>query len=227
MTNVHLSLTAYRTYGDAILARLAGAKPPASLKASIKAFSDAQRAYQAASDKSEAARAVRDAALAAIGDADHALDTSVLGLADQVVGAGMGNRKSPFTGFSKHTPTDLCGLPYATEIVEVKKLIVAVLAKKPAASVKAAAAACTKNAAAVTSALGGLTKPQADYSTSLAARDATLLGWQKALTRLKKFAAAAWIDAPAQVKAIFAPPEKVQAPVHKRGKKAVAAPAAS
>jgi hypothetical protein len=56
--------------------------------------------------------------------------------------------------------------------------------------------------------------------------DALLSAWSKALRTLKKHASVEWDEAPSTYKAIFAPPEAVQAPKKKRPAKKTAAPAA-
>jgi hypothetical protein len=141
----------------------------------------------------------------------------------------MGTRQNPFKAFSRLGPSAVTRLPYADEVKEVLAIVARVTKSKPrpSADVAKAAASCQKLAAAVTAALSSLSEPQLAYSRSLAARDALLPAWTKALDQLKKNAAAVWFDDPATYKAVFAPPEKVQAPVHARGKKKAKAPAAA
>src|SRR5271155_5199892 len=80
-----LSITAYRAYGDVIIEPFDAESVPAVVKAPLKAFAGAAKAYGAAADAVDSTRAARDAALEAIGDADDALDKSVLFLADELV----------------------------------------------------------------------------------------------------------------------------------------------
>jgi hypothetical protein len=208
--------------GDVVLERLAGVTVPASLKAFVAGFRKAHASLASASGAADAARTARDASLHAVGAADATLDAAVDVLADKLVGAQLGNRQKPFKAFSKYRPSDVTSMPYATEVKEVLSLVAAIKKAKPHADVAKASAACQKLAGGVTTALSGLSKPQLAYSKSLAARDALLPGWTKALDQLKKNAAAVWFDDTATYKAVFAPPEKVQAPVKARKKKAAA-----
>jgi hypothetical protein len=215
--------------GDVVLVRLAAVPVPPGLKAFVAAFKKQHAALTAASRAADVARTSRDAALSAVGAADDALDAAVGVLADKIVGAGIGSRQKPFKAFSAYSPSVLIGLAYAVEAKEVLALSAKVKkAAKGNADVTKAAATCEKLSAGVTSALGKLSTPQLSYSKALAARDALLPGWTKSLDQLKKNAAAVWFDDPATYKAVFAPPEKVQAPVHARARKAAApAPAAA
>jgi hypothetical protein len=110
--------------------------------------------------------------------------------------------------------------PPTTEVREVRAMVAKIAKAKPASDIAKASAACAKAADAVERALRGLPGPQSAYVKALGARDALLLTWQKALSRLRKHAAAAWDDDPATVKAVFSPPDAVVAPVKRRAKKA-------
>ena len=213
------------TQGNVILERLATTTVPGSLKGVVAAFKTTHASLVSANTVAESARADRDAALLAVNTADSALDAAVDVLADKMVGAQMSSRKNAFAGFSKHAPSAVTKLAYADEVKEVLALTAKVKKRKPAADVAKAAAACEKLAGAVTSALSKLSKPQLAYAKSLATRDALLPGWAKSLNQLKKNAAAVWFEDPATYKAVFAAPERVQAPVHARAKKKAAASA--
>src|SRR5262245_5184990 len=94
--------------GAAVIARLAEQKPlPAQLKSFVKAFTDEQRALEAAARKTEDARATRDEALAQVAKADAALDDAVAALANRIVGADLGPRKNPFEPFGGAAPADV------------------------------------------------------------------------------------------------------------------------
>ena len=215
------STTDQNTLGDVVLDRLSSVTVPAALKPYVVGFKKSHSSLVAATTAAEAARTTRDAAIAAVTAADASLDAAVGVLANVIVGAGLGSRQKPFKGFSSYSPSKLTGLAYAVEAKEVLSITAKV--KKVAkgnAGVLKAAATCEKLSAGVTAALSKLSKPQLAYSKALGARDALLPGWTKALDQLKKNAAAVWFDDPATYKAVFAPPEKVQAPVHARKKKA-------
>jgi hypothetical protein len=100
-------------------------------------------------------------------------------------------------------------------------LVAKIAAKAPPPVVSKLIAVVLQRAAEVETALTQLAAPQAEYSKKLAARDAALLDWTKALTRLKRHATAAWADDVAIFNAVFAKPEAVQRPVaHRRKAKA-------
>jgi hypothetical protein len=218
----------HNAQGNVILDRLAATTVPGSLKASAADFKKTHASLVAATRAAEVSRGARDAVLGALAPADDALDAAVGVLADKMAGAQMGSRKNPFAAYSKIAPSALTSLAYADEVKEVLAVAAKVKKAKPAADVAKAVATCEKLAAAVTSALGKISKPQLAYAKALATRDALLPTWTKSLGRLKKNAAAAWFDDPATYKAVFAPPERVQAPVHARPKApAATAPAAA
>lgn len=103
----------HKTYGDSVLARLKGA--PAALKSRIAAFAAAHKAWRAANDVAQAAKAKRDAAVDAIGKADDAQDASIDDLCVELVGARMGDRKNPLAKFTKLAPSDLKALASPAE----------------------------------------------------------------------------------------------------------------
>jgi hypothetical protein len=209
------------TLGNVVLDRLAGMTVPAALKPHVVEFKQEHGSLVAASNAAESARSDRDAALVAVSAADASLDAAVNALADTLVGAQLGDRKNAFKSFSKHAPFAVTKLPYAVEAKEVLSITAKVKkAAKGNAGVLKAAATCEKLSAGVTTALSKLTKPQLAYAKALASRDGLLPAWTKSLDQLKKNAAAVWFTDPATYKAVFAPPEKVQAPVHARKKKA-------
>jgi hypothetical protein len=209
------------TLGDVVLDRLSSTTVPAALKPYVVGFKKSHTSLVAATTAAEAARTTRDAAIAAVTAADAALDAAVGVLANTIVGAGLGSRQKPFKGFSSYSPSKLTGLAYAVEAKEVLSITAKV--KKVGsgnASVLKAAATCEKLSAGVSAALSKLSKPQLAYMKALGVRDALLPVWAKSLEQLKRNAAAVWFTDPATYKAVFAPPEKVQAPVHARKKKA-------
>lgn len=210
--------TNQRAYGTAVLDRLAGETLPAALKAPAKDFKAEHTLVEKASKSTEAARALRDAALEAVASADTALDASVELLADALVGAGLGTRAQPFASFTRRKVSELVKLAYATEAKEVRALCTAIRRAKPAPAVSRVVAACEKNLQQVDRAIAGLAKPQAAYAKALASRDALLPAWTRAIARLKRHAAVAWEDEPATIRATFAPPEGIAAPKGKRHK---------
>jgi hypothetical protein len=215
-----------RGYGDAILERLGGIAVPASVKPHVASFKKVHGDYDAAAARADAARDVRDAVLDAVGDVDDAFDASANSLADKTVGAGLGRRQNPFAEWSKHSPSQLTGLPYAEEPKAARALVGALLKKKPPSDVAKAAAKLLKDASALEAALAKLTKPQAAFAKALADRDALLPAWTKALRKLKKHAAAAWDDDEGTYKALFAPVGAVQAPKKRRARTKPVEPAA-
>lgn len=215
----------HRTLGALVLERLQEVGVPKGLAPHASSFKAAHLGFEKAAVAADVARAKRDAALAAIGMADVGLDASLDPLADKMIGAGLGTRKSAFGGASPYSPTRLKELPYKTEVTAVRTLVAAVTSKKPPADVAKCLAACSKAADASEVALAGLTKPQAAYDRALGSRDALLIEWIRTFSRLRIHAKAAWIDDKAAYASVFAAPERVQRPVKKRKKAAAKAPA--
>lgn len=211
-----------RAHGEAVLGRLEAESLPAALKAPAKEFKGVQREVESASRATEEARGVRDGALEELAMADAALDGYVDSLADALVGAGMGTRRSPLASFTRRSVSELVGLAYATEAKEVRALCAAIRKRKPASSVVKVVAQCEKQVGVVERSIAALAKPQASYAKALAKRDALFPEWTRKLARLKRHAAVAWEDEPAMLSAIFAPPGTISAPKAKRRKPAPA-----
>ena len=195
--------------GNAILARL-GKKFPPAMKDAVKGFQEAHARFETEAAEADAVRADRDGALQAIARADNTLDKSVLELANVIVAAGLGARKNPFADFSRHPPAQMVDLAYLVEVREVEALLTNVNRVKakagPAASKELARiiGSCARDVRAVKAAVGAFARPQTIFHEAVAARDAHLLDWTRALSRLKKHAAVAWAADPAAYRALFA-----------------------
>ncbi len=150
------SITEYRAQGAIILERLDGTTVPVGLKAYVGVFKKAHDDYEAAAVVTEDARAKRDIALAAVGEADDTFDAGVNLLADKMVGAGLGTRKNPFADYSKYAPSKLTELPYADEPTAIRSLGNALSKKQPPAEVAKALAKSLKDALAIEAALAKL-----------------------------------------------------------------------
>jgi len=214
----------HKTYGDAVIARLAGA--PARVKTALRAFAAVHAQYCTADRAVAKAKDARDAALGAIARADNAQDGSIDVLANAIVGAGLGSRAKPFASFTKLSPSELKVLAYATEAKTIGALVASIRKVKPEAAVRAAAENAGKQAGKTAAAIAASTKPNGAYRDAIAARDAFLPSWTLALNRLKKEAAAAWVEDPKRYQNAFAPADRVSAPKKKHAKKEAAAPAA-
>ena len=197
-------------FGDVLLERLSRSAHQAALKKETQAFRAVHTGYAKACDQVAAAQASRDAVLADIATADEALDQAVLVLADRLAGAGLGTRKNPFAAFSSHSPARLVELGYAEEAREADALVAAVRKKKPPADVTAAVKRVEDAAQVVTTALKALAGPQADYELAMQARDSLLLGWNKALGRLRRAAAVAYDEDKTGLRGLFASPRDLQ-----------------
>lgn len=212
------SHVALRKRAAAVHERLSGddgIPVPQTLTAPFEAFSAVRATFEDAAAKTDEAENARDAALDAIGTADDGLDGGIEVYAGALVTFGIGSRLQPFKGFSKYSPSQLKDLAYATEAAEVEALVKSVDATKPPAPVIEAGRTLLELQSAVTLALGALTKPQTDYEVALHTRDLLLPELRKALKTFRTHAASAWIDEPATLKAVFAPPPRIQDP-HKR-----------
>lgn len=214
-----VALVDHRTTGDVILDRLAELDVGPELAPHVKRFSAAHAAFTKAADKADEAKKERDRVLALIGAADVDLDATIDPLANKMIGAGLGTRRSPFGDASPHSPTKLKNLPYKMEVDAMRFLVGNVRAKKPPAEVKACLDACSRAADSSEAAIDALTAPQAAYDRARGARDLLLPEWSRAFAKLRVNAKAVWHDQPEIFASVFAPPEKVQRPVKKRAKK--------
>ena len=204
-----------RTLGDAIVGRIAGVKLDARAKAAAREFAAKHKAYVLAYD---AASAKED-----VGAADEALDAEIHKLADRLIGSGLSKRSTPFAGFSNLSPSTMCELGYAAEAGASGKLTKAVRKAKPAKDVVLACNAIDAAAAKTSGALKAYDGKHKEWVKAAAARDAHLLGWQKALSRFRILAQASLIDDEGAYTALFAAPEGIT--VAKRKRKKAAAPA--
>jgi chromosome segregation ATPase len=221
----------HQALGDAIVERTSSldATTKKALKTPLVAFLDAHKELTKAQSEADDARETRDDALKAVAEADESLDGKLEALADAVVGAGLGKRKNPFEEFSKLSPSELTSIGYAREVEEARSIAKKIRKAKDAPkSLESFVKAVDKAADAVEKALSALTKPQARYAKSLAARDELLLDWQQKLSRLKKIATGALVDDPATFATLFdAPAAVATAKKQKPRKKPAAKPAAT
>lgn len=212
-------MSAEKILGDAITGRTSGVKLDARAKAAAREFAARHKAYAAASDASSAKEDARNAALTAVGAADEALDVAINRLADRLIGSGAAKRNAAFAGWSEHSPSALCDLAYAAEIAAAGKLTKKVRKSKPAKDVVAACDAIDAAATKTRAALVAFDKKHKDWLKAVAARDALLLGWQKALTRYRVLAKASLIDDEGAYAALFAAPEGITVAKRRRKKK--------
>jgi hypothetical protein len=202
-------------FGEALLARLQGAppllaKPGKELARALAELKKTEDAVGSAHDQHR--DAVRTTA--AIDLALHdALDT----LATALVASGLSKRERAFAGFSAVNQTQLLDLPYREQSAAVKKLTGAVLKKKPHEAVKEAAAKCAKLAASLDKTLKSRVAPDAQGAKDTRARNAAYVAFEQAVSKLRKFAKAAYADDPAAEVALFMPADGI---VHHKAKPA-------
>lgn len=215
-----------RAQGAVVIDRFKGVSVSGDLAEALAIFTAKHRKLEDAAEASEEARLLRDAAFAEIAEADEHLDVALEALATGLTAASLAPRKAPFSGYSRHSPSKLANLAYLTEVKEIRELVAKVALKAPPAEVSAAMAACLQAAAAVEQASTTASDPQAAYDRARAERDAAALEWSKAYGKLQLRAKLAFEDAPATYQSLFAPPDEVQRPVHRRKKKTEEGPAA-
>jgi hypothetical protein len=216
------NLTNLRTQGDVVIERL-GAQPiPTAVKPYAKGFAKIHAAHGKACDGVDDAKQKLEAAHFVVAEQDALLDASLEPMVIEAVGAKLGTRQKPLAKFTRYSVSNL-------QMMASKKKAEAVLAMcgkvKNAGvpkSVAAASATCAKHATNVLAAITKLSKPQAAYRKALQQRDAIVPAWTRAYARLKKSAAAAWLDDEPTYKAVFEPAGSVQAPKKRRAKKAPA-----
>lgn len=207
-----------KVYGSAVVERLARSQHASALKKELREFKQRHDGLLLAGEKVDDAEAKRDDALERIGKADDGLDDSLLSLADSLVGAKLGLRRNPFADYSPHPPAAMTALAYAAEVKAAQELAKKVRKARPPADVSASLKGVESAAAEVAAALGELTAPQSSYEEALRARDELLLGWTKAMARLKRAAAVAYDEDRAGYRAAFAPASRVQVPQKKAQK---------
>jgi len=212
-------LVQYRAQGDAVLSRLTVYTVPRSMKDVADAFRSVHAGYLKASDDVDAARGVRDETLADLADRDAALDELLEGLAIQSLGAGFGTRQQPLAKFTRFSVSRLRALAYKNEADEVIALTDKIAKAAAPGELRAAAAACAKQAKSVLAGVAALNKPQYAYATALAKRDTMLQEWTRAYARLKRSASVAWFSEPETYASVFAPPNRIAAPPTRRAKK--------
>jgi hypothetical protein len=199
-----------RTYGNAVLKRIADLGVPVALKDDVACFKTSHLAFAACQKVVAAAYAARDAVLEKVARLDDTRDGTLLELADAMPGAGLGTRSKPFGAYSPYSPSKVAGMPYAEESTAIDELLDALDAAKPPAPIAKLSARCRKENAAVGVALEGLTTPQARLVEARGERDAAIPEWDKRERRLRSAAKVALRDQPARLAALFAEPEAVQ-----------------
>ena len=170
------------------LAVLAAAKvvDPKPVKAPLAVFTKAHAAFVSAADKVAAAEAVRDAAHAAVAEADVAQDAAVDALVLALVTAGA-PRLTPLKGLSNMAPTDLKKMGTAKEAKELLRIAAAVTKRGGVTpALKRALKGATDAAAAVQRAIVSVGPREKLYQESLAGRDALSQPWETALAYLKR-----------------------------------------
>lgn len=217
------NLTNLRTQGDVVIERLGGQPIPNAVKAHAKSFTKVHAAYGKACDGVDDAKGKLEAAHLIVAEHDALLDAGLDAMAIETVGAKLGTRQKPLAKFTRHSVSDLQEMAVKKEAEAVLDLCGKVTKASVPKNVAVASATCAKHATNVLAAIAKLSKPQASYRKALEQRDAIVPEWTRAYARLKKSAAAAWLDDEPTFKAVFEPAGSIQAPKKRRTKKAPAA----
>jgi len=208
-----------RVQGAVVLERFAKlATVPEGLVPHLEHFRKVHTVLEAATLAAEEARMARDGSLEAAAAADGALDLAVERLATAMVGAGLGKRTTPLSGFSRLSPSQLTRQAYLTEVKEVREVVARIAAKGPPEEVTRIIGDCLQQAAAVEAGLTAVAGPQAEVDRKTAARDQAAMDWSKAYGKLKRHAEVELEDQPATIRSLFAKPEAVQRPIKRRKK---------
>jgi len=208
--------------GMVVLDRMDGARLSQRVRRAAEAFRRAHEDYLRGLEEIHDAQADLDRAGRGVYEADAALDEAILVLADKIVGAQLGSRRKPFASFSRHSPTKITKLAYATELNAVRSLCAKVSRVAPPGEVRVAIRVCLDQADTVEAALRKLSLPRTRFRQRLSALDERIKAWRDGYRRLKTEAAAYWIDDVTTLRAIFARPEPIQHPVRrKRNRQAV------
>lgn len=213
------------TYGDALLARFAQLTLTSTLKADLAAFRSQHVAFQKAAAAVEKAERAYEDAIRVVAELDRRRDTTALALADKMPNAGMGPRTSPFRAFSRYSPTKLVSLSYAAETMELRSMIVKILAAKPPQDVVDLCSKATKENEEVDGALKKLSVPLSALSEARTKRDTVIPDWEKQLRRLENTATVVFRDDPGRADALFSDAAPAQTRVTRKRRAAKAAPA--
>jgi hypothetical protein len=189
----------------------------------LKTFAEAQSELASATSAIRNAHSTLRHAVSAIKIPDSELNRAIEELARAIVGAGMGTRARPFAGFSKRAPSKLARMAYARKVAATRAVARKLHTKKLPAPVRAASEALGAQADAVARALGGVTLPAAALHGAQGALGPALAAWRAAYARLKVLAAAAWIDDPVTLRAMFEKPDRLQVPARKKRRASVRA----
>ncbi|MEZ4405419.1 MAG: hypothetical protein R3A52_02845 [Polyangiales bacterium] len=192
-----------RAYGAAVLHRFATAEVPSVLRGLIETFAGEQQRYETAVKHVIASRRARDLALAAVSEADAAFDLAVDAAAEAFVRSGLSEAGAPFAGLIHASPADIKAASYKRGADMVRDLSNALAFRTIPASAREALEACVARAKEAESALRALTTPQLAYEQSIAARDALLPSWERALRRLRDATRAQYRDDRAAAEAFF------------------------
>ncbi len=174
-----------RAHGAAVLNRFATAEVPSVLRGLVETFAGEQQRYEAAVKHVIASRRARDLALAAVSEADAAFDLAVDAAAEAFVSTGLSEAGAPFAGLIHATPDDIKAASYKRGADMVRDLSNALAFRSIPAGAREALDRCVARAKDAESALRALTTPQLAYEQSIAARDALLPSWERALRRLR------------------------------------------
>ena len=216
------NLTNLRTQGDVVIERLGAQPMPTAVKSYAKGFVKIHAAYGKACDGAADAKEQLEAAHLVVAEHDALLDAGLEALAIEAVGAKLGTRQKPLAKFTRYSVSDLQEMAVKKEAEAVLAMCGKVKKASVPKNVAAASATCAKHATNVLAAITKLSKPQAAYRKTLQQRDEILPEWTRAYARLKKVAAAAWLDNEPTYKAMFEPAGSVHAPKKRRTKKAPA-----
>jgi hypothetical protein len=190
-------------FGETLLKRLHGAPP--MLQKAGKDFEKALVVLTKAENAVVNAHAAHKEAVSTAAAIDIALHGALETLAIALAAAGITKRDRPFAGFTNIAPSKLVELGFKDQVPEVKKLTGAVLKKKPPAAVVESATKCAKLAVSLDKALKSRVEPDAQGAKDMRARNAAYLAYEQAVSKLRKFAKAAYADDPAAEVALFMP----------------------
>ena len=211
-------------YGSAILARFAALTVPAALKSDLAAFKAQHAAFLKASAAVDKADQAYDAASKDVARLDRVRDKTVLAIADELPGAGLGKRGSPFASYSKYAPTKLTTMPYAAQTIEMRSLLAGIARAKPPTGIKKLCETGAAQNEAVAAALKALDVPRAALREARDVRDATIPDWDKSLEHLADGAKVAFRDQAGRQAALFAEPDAVETRLRPKKRAKPAAP---
>lgn len=208
-----LGETKFSTQSELISERLGEIKGlTGTAKEGATAFVKLDTKLQALCLREGNAEAAKDTAIERVFEFDGERDAIIPDIAAALLGAKITQAKSPFKGFSKHSPVAMTKLHYTTETKVVSDFCDTLKTAKVPASVKSLATKLAKANEKVEAATKAFDKAAAAHTLALKARNEFMPEWHKSLSNLRLQMKAALSGQAGAYEALFSAPESAPPP---------------